>query len=119
MTTRESTLLHIAPRARWAAALTNGSAYTDPSLDAEGFIHCSTPEQVLIPANERFVGQSDLVLLVIDPARLDAELVFEDCYESGMEFPHVYGPIPTAAVTDVVDFPPNDDGTFDLPAGVG
>lgn len=105
-------LLHIAPVDRWNEA---GAHYRDPSLDTEGFIHCSTIEQVLIPANERFAGRTDLVLLVIDPERVEARIVFEDCYESGHEFPHIYGPLPTDAVTQVLPFPPSDDGTFALP----
>jgi uncharacterized protein (DUF952 family) len=105
-------LLHIAPTERWQRA---DADYVDPSLDTEGFIHCSTTEQVLTPANERFAGRTDLVLLVIDPALVDAKIVFEDCYETGTKFPHIYGPLPTVAVVQVVAFPPNDDGTFSLP----
>lgn len=111
----EVLLLHIAPRSRWAAA---GDVYRDPSLDEEGFIHCSTIDQVLIPANERFAGRTDLVLLVIDPAAVAAEIVFEDCYDSGIAFPHLYGPLPRAAVRRVVDFPPGPDGTFTLPSAI-
>jgi len=107
-------LLHITTPAAWADAQRDGS-YRDPSLETEGFIHCSTPQQVLIPANERFGGRSDLCLLVIDPDALTERLVYEDCYESGMEFPHVYGPINLEAVTETVAFPCRADGTFDLP----
>lgn len=108
-------LLHITTPDAWAQAQRTGT-YTDPSLDAEGFIHCSTPEQVLIPANERFAGRTDLCLLVIDADALTERLVFEDCYETGMEFPHVYGPINIDAVTATVDFPCSTDGSFALPA---
>lgn len=116
---RPPTVLHITDRARWevaAEAATN--LFTDPSLDTEGFIHCSTSAQVLVPANERFAGRSDLVLLVIDLAAVTAEVRWEDCYSSGQRFPHIYGPIPVAAVTDVVPFPCNHDGTFRLPDGL-
>jgi len=109
------TLLHIAPRDRWLQAAETGLDYRDPSLDDEGFIHCSTRAQVLIPANERFAGRNDLVLLVIDPTLVAAEVIYEDCYDSGHAFPHIYGPVPIAAVTAVFDFPANADGTFDLP----
>lgn len=108
-------LLHITTAAAWADAQSNG-ALTDPSLESEGFIHCSTPAQVLIPANERFAGRDDLILLVIDPDRLTERLVFEDSYGSGTEFPHVYGPINADAVVRQVAFPGNEDGTFKLPA---
>ena len=111
-----STILHIAPAAEWEqVAHQPTGTYTDPSLQAEGFIHCSTAQQVLIPANERFGGRSDLVLLVIDPTKVPSPTIFEDCYESGHRFPHIYGPIPVAAVTSVVPFPCQDDGTFVLP----
>ena len=115
VTSNDRTILHMAPRDGWEAAVAAGSDYRDPSLDAEGFIHCSTVEQVLIPANERFAGRSDLVLLVIDPNQVPAPTVFEDCYESGHSFPHIYGPIPIASVINVVAFPCSPDGTFQLP----
>jgi uncharacterized protein (DUF952 family) len=107
-------ILHIVPRVEWETAETAGD-YRASSLETEGFIHCSTPEQVIGVANERFHGRSDLALLCIDPARLDAPLVYEDCYESGQEFPHVYGPLNLSAVVAAVDFPPGVDGNFTLP----
>ena len=41
---------------------------------------------------------------------------FEDCYQSGQKFPHVYGPLPVEAVIQVLDFEPGPDGCFALPA---
>jgi len=107
-------ILHIAHRDDWEAALAAGE-YRAGSLATEGFIHCSTPEQVLIPANERYQGQRGLLLLVIDPNRLAADLVYEDCYETGMTFPHIYGPLNLDAVLRAVPFPPGPDGRFSLP----
>ncbi len=107
-------ILHITTRADWEGAQALGD-YRLNTLETEGFIHCSTLEQVLGPANEFYRGRSDLVLLVIDPARLAAELVYEDCYETGTAFPHIYGPLNLDAVTKVVPFPPRPDGTFVLP----
>jgi len=112
-----STVLHIAPSSAWEAAVASdaGSTYVDASLSTEGFIHCSTVEQVLIPANERFEGRTDLVLLVVDLELVPSETIFEDCYESGHAFPHIYGPIPINAVRQVVPFPCESDGSFRLP----
>ena len=108
-------LLHITTSAAWHAT---GSEVRAASLESEGFVHCSTPDQVLIPANERFRGERDLVLLVLDPDLIEADVVFEDCYDSGHAFPHVYGPVPRSAVVSVVDFPPDADGLFRLPEAV-
>jgi len=109
-------VLHMAPLDRWeqAAAHPQGD-YTDPSLEAEGFIHCSTHKQALIPANERFAGRDDLVLLLIDLQLVPSRTLFEDCYETGQAFPHIYGPIPVTAAVQVVPFPCHADGTFSLP----
>ncbi len=107
-------ILHIALADEWDAARALGQ-YRADSLATEGFIHCSTAAQVLIPANERFHGRTDLLLLVIDPARLAAELVYEDCYETGQAFPHLYGPLNLDAVLRAMPFPPSADGSFVLP----
>ena len=109
-------VLHIAPLNRWERAVADGQGdYIDPSLEAERFIHGSTHEQVLIPANERFAGRDDLVLLLIDLELVPARTLFEDCYETGQPFPHIYGPIPLAAVVKVIPFPCHTNGTFSLP----
>ena len=107
-------ILHIAAADEWDASRARGE-YRADSLGDEGFIHCSTLDQVLIPANERYHGRADLLLLVIDPARLAAALVYEDCYETGQAFPHIYGPLNLDAVLRAVPFPPSADGSFALP----
>ncbi len=66
-------------------------------------------------ANAHFAGQAGLVLLVIDPARLKAEVKYEEFEDSGKFYPHVYGPINLEAVAQVLDFAPEADGTFLLP----
>ncbi len=114
-----SILLHICPRADYEAAVASGSGeYRPASLAAEGFVHCSTPAQVLGPANALFRGQTGLVLLVLDAAKVVAPVVYEDLYGHGAAFPHVYGPLNLSAVTDVLPFEPGPDGTFSLPAGL-
>lgn len=107
-------LLHIITPAEWQQAVATGE-YRPASLADEGFIHCSTLEQVLTPANSFYRGQAGLQLLCIDPALLKANLVYEDCYETGMQFPHIYGPLNLDAVINIVDFPVKPDGTFDQP----
>ncbi len=106
-------ILHITPGAEW------GSSEHDlepESLSTEGFVHCSDPEQVLFPANALFAGQAGLLLLVVEVARLTQRLVYEDCYETGQVFPHVYGPLERSAVVATFAFEPGSDGVFMLPA---
>jgi uncharacterized protein (DUF952 family) len=83
---------------------------TADSLEAEGFIHCSTAAQVEATANRIFRGSGDLLLLVIDPARLTAPLKYERATDVGDEFPHVFGTIDLAAVVGTVALPEGPDG---------
>lgn len=108
-------ILHIARKAEWQTAVAAGH-YVTHSLESEGFIHCSTLDQVLLPANTLFQGQADLVLLCISPTLVHAPIVYEDCYQSGQKFPHIYGQLNVDAVNQVVEFLPNSDGSFSLPA---
>ena len=107
-------ILHITTGAEWEAAQAQG-AYRADSLATEGFIQCSTPEQVLGPANAFYHGQQGLILLLIDEARLAARLVYEDTHGAGTDFPHIYGPLNLDAVTGIVPFPSRPDGSFELP----
>ncbi len=88
------------------------------SLSQEGFIHCSYRQQVAFAANKFFQGQSDLVLLEIDPSQVSALLVEEQAADVEDAFPHLYGELPLRAVIRTLDFPCREDGTFELPASL-
>ena len=110
-------ILHIATAPEWAAARATGE-YRTSSLGSEGFIHCSLPTQVTHDADWFYRDVPDLVLLCVDPGRLTSELLWEASSDAfAGEFPHVYGPIPIAAVRAVVPWPRGDDG-FELPVEV-
>lgn len=104
-------IFHITSRATWESALGAG-IYEADSLATEGFIHCSTADQYIWVANQRFRGRTDLVLLHIDPARLRSEVRYENLEGGETLFPHVYGAIPILAVLNVVPLRPGEDGTF-------
>ncbi len=106
-------LLHIAERHH----VPQSGFYRADSLDTEGFIHCSTRAQVVWVANRFYRGNSSLVLLVIDPDRVDAEIKYETVEGVG-DFPHIYGALNSDAIVQIIDFPPNADGSFDLPANL-
>lgn len=107
-------IFHITEKAAWEAAVTCGT-YTAESLSNEGFIHCSTKAQVLGTADLLFRGRAGLCLLCINEDKVPARIAYEDCYETGQQFPHIYGALPTTAVSHVIAFPPRADGTFAFP----
>jgi uncharacterized protein (DUF952 family) len=101
-------VLHLLEAAQWRAALSLG-AVRPPSLDSAGFVHLSTPDQLHLPAEALYPGRRDLVLLVVDPQRLDAPVRMEPGVPpgpGGMLFPHLYGPLPVSAVVAVVPYRP-------------
>jgi uncharacterized protein (DUF952 family) len=76
--------------------------YSHPSLDAEGFIHCSQEHQVAAVLDRYFAGKTDLLKLVIDTDKLTSPFVFDWSPSTQDTFPHIYGTINTGAVIDVL-----------------
>jgi uncharacterized protein (DUF952 family) len=116
------TILHITSRPEWTSAERRG-LFAASSLMKEGFIHCSTAEQVVPVANSLYRGQKGLVLLVVDETKLKPEVRWEAPAEapagggsSSDLFPHIYGPLNVDAIVNVLDFPPDASGNFVLPA---
>ena len=115
-------IVHITSRTAWVGATRTGY-YMAPSLQTEGFIHCSTSSQALAVAGKYYEGQTGLVLLVVDPSRLIPELKWEPPtgggpppgVPAGDMFPHIYGAINLDAVVQVLDFEADSNGNFSLP----
>ena len=84
----------------------------------DGFIHLSGPDQVARTAAKFFTGRTDLILLEIDPARLGNSLRWEPS-ASGTIYPHVYGPLPMAAVVANTPLTVGPDGRHILPPELG
>jgi uncharacterized protein (DUF952 family) len=95
-------ILHITPRTNWEQAIAEGK-YRGDTLVTDGFIHCSTPEQLPWVAETFYKGQTGLVVLRIDLEKLEPPLKWESPPGSDQRFPHVYGPINQEAVVEVVD----------------
>jgi uncharacterized protein (DUF952 family) len=107
-------ILHITTTPEWKAARAAGE-YRAPSLETEGFIHCSLPTQVTHVAQWFYRDVPDLLLLCIDPDELASELRWEPSADSfAGEFPHVYGPIAVDAVVAALPWAPGHDG-FTVP----
>ena len=111
-------IYHFCSAADWQAAQATGE-YKAESLATQGFIHCSPRSHVHEPATLLARGRTDLVVLEIDEQALPTPAVWEEGdppHPTGMLFPHVYAPIPVAAVTQVTPLTPTMTGEF-LPLG--
>lgn len=95
-------IFHLALPADWAAAQADG-AYTTSTrgatLSEEGFIHCSSAEQVETVRGAFYADVDSLLLLTIDTDLLTSPLRYDEV-APGEVFPHVYGPLNLDAVVD-------------------
>lgn len=109
-------IFHVSKPGDWARQKAAGAlteSTLDRTFDEVGYIHCSFRDQVEgVAARHYGAIEEDLVLLEIDPDALTHELKVE---ESGHgAYPHVYGPIPVAAVVAEHPFT-RVDGAWRLP----
>ena len=96
-------IFHIATLADWSKATKTGRYSTSTlgrTLKQEGFIHASRRGQVQGVLRSYYGAVSEpLIILKINPELLGCEVKEEVV---GKEtYPHIYGPIPVAAVTQV------------------
>ncbi len=84
-------------RAEWDDLVARGQTDGAPVDLADGFIHLSTAAQLMGTAARHFAGESDLVLVAVDPARLGDALKWE-VSRDGALFPHLYAPLSRADV---------------------
>ena len=91
--------LHLVPESVWRE---HGArpAYLPERFAEEGFVHTTLGEATLLEvANRYYLGDPrPYLVLDVDLDRLAAPVRFD---EAGPSFPHVYGPIETAAVVRV------------------
>ena len=107
-------IYHLAPAARWHA-WPSEQPYFPAEYAADGFIHCTAGDALMIAVANRFYRATagDYLLLVIDPARLAAPLKWEPSGDDlAALFPHIYGPIDRAVVQEVRAVLRAADGEF-------
>ncbi|MFD5147796.1 DUF952 domain-containing protein [Streptomyces sp. NPDC058401] len=92
-------IFHLVPLADWTAD--PARPYAPPSLDSEGFVHCSAdPETVLAIAAAHYAAVPGTLLAVeLDERGLAPEVRREG--EAGLRYPHVHGPLNREAVVRV------------------
>lgn len=101
-------LWHLAHLADWRAAQAAGEYRVSTrgrTLEQEGFIHCSYPHQLGVVARTFYRDDPDpLVVLEVDRDVLAAHGTLvrtEAIGTGGVQYPHLYGPLPVAAVVEV------------------
>jgi uncharacterized protein (DUF952 family) len=107
-------LYHITERSTWDYAINYG-VYKPKNFNLDGFIHCSTVDQVVSTANLFYRNSSDLVLLKIESGLASAQVVFENLEGGDQKFPHIYGPLNLDAVIAVATFEKDNQEIFHLP----
>lgn len=82
---------------QWAALQVDGS-FAGARIDlADGYIHLSTQEQLPETLEKHFAGQCDLHLVAVDCHAMGEAVRWEPS-RGGALFPHLYAPLPMAAV---------------------
>lgn len=98
-------VFHLAVAEEWAGVAGSGRSYDrstiDQSLEQVGFVHCALMGQVAGVVERYYVGRTDIVVLTIDPSRLESELRLENTGGGTELFPHIYGPLTAESVVAV------------------
>jgi uncharacterized protein (DUF952 family) len=96
----------------WAAV---DDSYGGSEKDrADGFLHFSTAEQLMGTLTRYYADAHDLVLAAVDADALGDALKWEPSRDGAL-FPHLYAPLPRAAVKWVKPITCDAQGQFLLP----
>jgi uncharacterized protein (DUF952 family) len=109
-----STMVYHLVQPEWWETFANKDYYESETLSEEKFIHLSTFEQINGTLSNYFKGLNRLFLLHIDASKLTSNLVFEDLFETGIAFPHLYGRLNKDAVVEVQELLSNEDGVLEV-----
>jgi len=102
-------LLHVAAEADWQAARAAGTYPVPPGPGGAPapFIHLCTPAQ-LPGVLERFFASAPAPLVLLEVDRQGLDIRYEEAPDGAGVFPHLYGPLPVAAVAAVRPDPRRD-----------
>ncbi len=101
-------IFHVLTPGELARARTEG-AWNAPSLASEGFVHCCFRHQLAGVLERYFRGAGELIVLELEQRAL-GRVVVESPPGVAEGFPHVYGPLPLAAVRRTLPMPESAAG---------
>lgn len=87
--------------AEWEQWQVEGT-FEGTALDqADGFVHCSTREQVPGTIDRFFTGDANLVLVTLDADQLGQHVRWED------DFPHIYAALTQEDIVEATPYEPS------------
>jgi uncharacterized protein (DUF952 family) len=95
-------IYHVTTQKEWEQAKEKGE-YQPAGFDQEGFIHCSIERQVAGVLDRFYKGQTGLVKLKIEKAKVTRPVLFELAVDLDELFPHIYGSLNLDCVVDVIE----------------
>jgi uncharacterized protein (DUF952 family) len=95
-------IYHITTKKEWEQANVNGE-YTPSAYEQDGFIHCSVEKQVAGVLDRFYKGQTGLVKLKIEKAKVSRPVLFELAVDLDELFPHIYGTLNLDSVVEVIN----------------
>ncbi len=101
-------IYHIATLENWKAQLQDTTHYTPPTFLQEGFIHCSTPQQVEAVANRLFLAEDSLLLLLVDEEKEKDFITYENLRGEPELYPHIYRPLPKSSILEILEWQKKD-----------
>lgn len=104
----------------WRAAEAAGAYHGSADDRRDGFLHFSTAAQLRASAAKHRAGIADLLMVEVASAALGQNLKWEPASGGSRPglFPHLYGPLPLAAVRRVTSLPLGPDGLHQFPAEI-
>ena len=102
--------LHLVPEEIWDTH-DPATPYLPAAYPEDGFVHCTDGDDEMVAVANRFYAADPraFLLLTLDLERTGSPWRFDD---PERKYPHVYGPIDPASVTEVRRMARTDDGRF-------
>ncbi|NGP76397.1 DUF952 domain-containing protein [Balneolaceae bacterium YR4-1] len=110
---KDDLIFHVVKKEDWKTQKKD-SRYHPETIDTEGFIHCSTGRNIEEVTNRLYSGEDDILLIIINTTLVDPEIRYENCGNSDIKYPHIYGPLNMDAVIDKIELASEDDGSYKI-----
>ena len=94
-------ILHALRKSAWQSN-EKSNYYGQDSLDRFGFIHCSDIDTYQFVSPNFKDTAEEMLILAIDTDKVEAEILWEDHGNYGVEYPHIYGLLNKNAVIKVL-----------------